>query len=120
MSGLVCVTYRRPIIAVALLGIAASWFLPHVILAIHEAHGMSTAHELHTLRLIDRHRLDEVRTELKNPDYSVEQRIRAVGGLHTYIPILSILLALPFIVITVMAWLSRPTDSETVSSGPTT
>jgi hypothetical protein len=114
------VTYRRSVIAVSLLGIAASWFLPHVILAIHEASGMSTARELHTLGLIDRNRLEQVRIELENPNYSVEQRIRAVGGLQTHIPILSILMALPFIAITVLAWLSRAPDAAAVPNGSTT
>ena len=79
---------------------------------------MSTAHEFHTLRLIDRERLEEVRVELDDSNYSIEQRIRAVGGLRTHIPTLSILLALPFIAIAVLAWLSRPTDCKTEPNDP--
>lgn len=103
--------YRYPALLLCALGIVLSWLLPTMVRAIHDAHGMSTAHEFHAYQLIDRERLEAVRTEYNMPDYSVEQRVRAVGGIHFYLPIVSVILATLFGVIGILVWMA---DSATV------
>jgi hypothetical protein len=51
-----------------------------------------------------------IKTEYSRPDYSVEQRVRAVGGLHIYLPILTWILATLFGVIGILVWMSDPSS----------
>ena len=87
-----------------------SWLLPTIVRAIHDAHGMATAHEFQAYQLIDQERLEAIKTEYSRPDYSVEQRVRAVGGLHIYLPILTWILATLFGVIGILVWMSDPSS----------
>ena len=100
--------YRTPVILLCLLGVVLSWLLPTIVRAIHDAHGMATAHEFHSYQLIDRDRLEAVKTEYDMPDYSVEQRVRAVGGIHIYLPIVTVILATLFGAVGILVWMSDP------------
>ena len=101
-------THRILILASSFAGALLAWILPHIVLAIHAAHGMSTVHELETYRLIDTDRLDELRTEIGNPNYSVAERIRSVGATKIYLPIVSYVLIGVFGLIGFLAWRSSP------------
>lgn len=95
-----------------------SWLLPTIVRAIHEAHGMATAHEFQAYQLIDQDRLEAIKTEYSRPDYSVEQRVRAVGGLHIYLPILTWILVTLFGVIGILVWMSdSPSVGNRAASG---
>jgi hypothetical protein len=102
--------YRTSILLLCVVGVLLSWLLPTIVRAIHEAHGMATAHEFHSYHLIDQDRLEVVRHDFQMPNYSVEQRVRAVGGLHIYLPIVSVVLGLIFAIIGVLTWLSSSSD----------
>ncbi len=104
--------HRKPILLLCVLGIFLSWLLPTVVRAIHDAHRMATAHEFHSYRLIDQNRLEAVKTELHIPHYSVEQRVRAVGGVHIYLPIVTVVLATLFGAIGILVWKSGPAAAE--------
>lgn len=101
--------YRTPALMLCVLGIVLSWLLPTLVRAIHDAHGMATAHEFQAYQLIDQERLETIKTEYSMPDYSVEQRIRAVGGIHIYLPIVTWILATLFGVIGILVWMTDPT-----------
>ena len=95
-----------------------SWLLPTIVRAIHDAHGMATVHEFQAYQLIDQERLEAIKTEYSRPDYSVEQRVRAVGGLHIYLPILTWILATLFGVIGILVWMSdSPSVGNRAASG---
>ena len=100
--------YRTPALLICVLGVVLSWLLPTIVRAIHDAHGMSTAHEFHAYRLIDQERLEAVKAEYDMPDYSVEQRVRAVGGIHIYLPIVTVILATLFGAVGILVWMSDP------------
>ncbi|MEM6473851.1 MAG: hypothetical protein AAF802_30125 [Planctomycetota bacterium] len=108
--------HREPALLLCVLGVFLSWFLPTIVRAIHEAHGMATAHEFHSYRLIDQERLEAVRTEYHIPNYSVEQRIRAVGGVHIYLPIVTGILATIFGALGILVWMSPPDSNSGVTS----
>jgi len=79
---------------------------------------MATAHEFPAYQLIDQERLEAIKTEYSRPDYSVEQRVRAVGGLHIYLPILTWILATLFGVIGILVWMSdSPSVGNRVAAG---
>ncbi len=79
---------------------------------------MATAHEFPAYQLIDQERLEAIKTEYSRPDYSVEQRVRAVVGLHIYLPILTWILATLFGVIGILVWMSDwPSVGNRVASG---
>lgn len=107
--------YRTPALLLCLLGVLLSWLLPTLVRAIHEAHAMATAHEFQTYRLINQERLQEIKTEYDMPNYSVEQRVRAVGGLHIYLPIISLSLAAVFIATGIFVWMSGPVTRPAMS-----
>ncbi len=71
---------------------------------------MATAHEFQAYQLIDKQRLEAIKTEYSMPDYSVEQRVRAVGGLHIYLPIVTWILATLFGVIGILVWMIDPSS----------
>jgi len=100
--------YRTLALLLCVLGVILSWLLPTIVRAIHDAHGMSTAHEFHAYQLIDRDRLEAVKIEYDMPDYSVEQRVRAVGGIHIYLPIVTVILATLFGAVGILVWVSDP------------
>ena len=100
--------HRKPALLLCALGIFLSWFLPTIVRAIHDAHGMATAHEFHTYQLIDQERLETVKAEFGMPNYSVEQRVRAVGGVHFYLPIVSVILGAVFLAIGALVWMADP------------
>lgn len=102
--------YRTPALMLCVLGIVLSWLLPTLVRAIHDAHGMATAREFQAYQLIDQERLETIKTEYSMPDYSVEQRIRAVGGIHIYLPIVTWILATLFGVIGILVWMTDPTS----------
>ena len=54
--------------------------------------------------------VEAFKTEYSRPDYSVEQRVRAVVGLHIYLPILTWILATLFGVIGILVWMSDPSS----------
>ena len=105
-----CLKYRIPALLLCILGIVLSWLLPTLVRAIHDAHGMATAHEFQAYQLIDKQRLEAIKTEYSMPDYSVEQRVRAVGGLHIYLPIVTWILATLFGVIGILVWMTDPSS----------
>ncbi|MFN9445638.1 MAG: hypothetical protein ACK57Y_06335, partial [Pirellulaceae bacterium] len=55
--------YRIPALLLCILGIVLSWLLPTLVRAIHDAHGMATAHEFQAYQLIDKQRLEAIKTE---------------------------------------------------------
>jgi hypothetical protein len=61
-------------------------------------------------QLIDQERLEAIKTEYSKPDYYVEQRVRAVGGLHIYLPIITWILATLFGVIGILVWMTDPSS----------
>lgn len=73
-------------------------------------------HELETYRLIDEQRLQEVRVELNDPDYSVDQRVREVGATHLYLPIVSYILMALFAVVGLLACLANPSPNAPETS----
>ena len=105
--------YRIPALLLCILGIVLSWLLPTIVGAIHDAHGMATAHEFQAYRLIDQDRLEAIKTEYSMPDYSVEQRVRAVGGIHIYLPIVTWILATLFGLICILVWMADPSSVGT-------
>jgi hypothetical protein len=105
--------YRTPALLLCIPGIVLSWLLPTIVRGIHDAHGMATAHEFQAYRLIDQERLATIKTEYSMPDYSVEQRVRAVGGIHIYLPIVTWILATLFGVIGILVWMSNPVSVGT-------
>ena len=104
--------YRSPILALSVLGAALSWILPNIVLAIHAAHGIATVHELESYRLFDNARLEELRVEIGDPDYTVGARIRSVGATHIYLPIVSYIMIGLFCCIGLLAWQSPAPDRE--------
>ncbi len=50
--------------------------------------------------------VEAYREEYDSPDYSIYGRVREVGGLHVYMPILSAVLTLVFGLICLLAWRS--------------
>jgi uncharacterized membrane protein YbaN (DUF454 family) len=103
-----CLKYRIPALLLCILGIVLSWLLPTIVRAIHDAHSMATAHEFQAYRLIDQERLEAIKTEYSMPEYSVEERVRAVGGIHIYLPIVTWILATLFGVIGILVWMADP------------
>ncbi len=77
-------------------------------MGIHDAHAIATVHEFSTYRLIDQQQVEAFQAEYAMPDYSVEARVRAVGGLHIYMRILTFILSGLFIAIGVLVWFSKP------------
>ncbi|MCC9656747.1 hypothetical protein, partial [Rhodopirellula halodulae] len=76
----------------------------------------NTSFRIGSYRLIDQERLEAVRTEHHIPDYSVEQRVRAVGGVHIYLPIVTVILATIFGVVGILVWMSTPETNSSITS----
>ena len=102
--------HRKSIVVLSLLGIAASWVLPLLIRAVYDIHAFSTVREFETYNMIDVDAVEAYRTEYDNPDYSIFGRVRVVGALHIYIPILSSILTCLFASIGILAWRSPPSQ----------
>jgi hypothetical protein len=88
-------------------GIALAWIMPQIILAIHDACGMSTAHEFEVHGLIDHHRLEALRAQQGFENYSIEHSIRANGAIGLYFKYQSWLISSLFGLIALVVLLSR-------------
>ena len=102
--------HRKLLILVSLIGVVASWLLPQLIVAIHETHAFSTVREFELYNMIDVQQVEAYRNEYNSPDYSIFGRVRDVGGLRFYFPVLSTILSSLFIAVAILAWRSAPTD----------
>lgn len=80
-------------------GVALAWILPQIILAIHDACGMSTTHEFEVYGLIDERKLDELRSQEGYENYSIEQRVRSSGATGLYLNYQSVVLTAVFALI---------------------
>lgn len=80
---------RYGMIALFLVGIAASWYLPMLVLAVHETHAYSTYVEFRARGMIDRQAVEEWRKRPGEEDYSIDKRMQQIGGLHSHLPLLS-------------------------------
>ncbi|MEO9932410.1 hypothetical protein [Rhodopirellula bahusiensis] len=108
MSDLNILAHRKSIIVLSLFGIAASWVLPLLIRAVYDAHAFSTVREFEIYNMIDVDAVEAYRTAYDDPDYSIFGRVRVIGALHIYIPILSSFLTCLFALIGILAWRSSP------------
>ena len=104
--------HRKLIIVLSLIGVVASWSLPHLIRAIHEVHAFSTVREFEIYNMIDVQQVEAYRSEYDSPDYSIFGRVRDVGGLRFYFPVLSTILSGLFAAIAILAWRSAPTGGS--------
>ncbi len=105
-------TYRRSIVVLALCGMAAAWLLPLLMLAMHEAHAFSTVREFEIHNMIDVEQVEAYRNAYASADYSIYERVREVGGLRFYFPVLSAILSAIFFAIAVLAWYSIPAGAS--------
>ena len=110
--------HRKLAIAIAALGVAASWFLPLVIRGIHDTHAVSVAAEFRIYKLLDPQRIEEMQERYPAQGYSVEQRVRSVGGLDLYMPVLSCVLSGMFAILGVLVYNSPPRSSCVDASTP--
>lgn len=104
--------YRTTAVFIATLGVMASWLLPGVILAIHDASGISVAAELRIYHLLDPVRVEEMQARFSEDGYSVEQRVRSVGALDVYLPLMSCILSGLFAALGYLSYRSVPVSSD--------
>lgn len=110
--------HRKLAIAIATVGVAASWFLPFVIRGIHDTHALSVAAEFRIYHLLDPHRVKEMQERYPAEGYSVEQRVRSVGGLDLYMPVLSCVLSGMFAILGVLVYKSDSSVARVDASAP--
>ncbi len=103
------------IIFCSVVGICLAWFLPIMLLAFHDAWGMSIATEFDEYELIDEQKLAIVQQEKGTNGYSIEGRIRNSETYGIYTTILSFLMTLPFVLI-IFLLVTRNSSPGIVSS----
>ena len=119
VAGTITLQYRTSIIILSSVRAATSWFLPLLIRAVYETHAFSTVREFEIYHMIDVDAVEAYRTEYDDPGYSIFGRVRVIGALHVYMPILSCILSCLFRLIGVLAWRSTPSDTEADSRATT-
>ncbi len=87
---------RYWLIALNLAGVAMSWVLPSVLLALHDTVAYSTLVEFHSRGIIDKQALEEWKERPGEEDYSPYERMKDIGGLHVYFPVMSSVLTVVF------------------------
>ena len=80
---------RYGMIALFLVGIAASWLIPMLVLHLHDTHAFSVYREFAQRGMIDRQAVVEWRKRPGEEDYSIDKRMQQIGGMHFYLPLLS-------------------------------
>ena len=80
---------------------------------------MATVHELESYQLFDNDRLEELRTEIGDPNYTIGARIRSVGATHIYLLIVSSILIGLFCIIGFLAWRSTSPSNTLAASEET-
>ena len=87
---------RYWLIALNLVGVAMSWLLPSALLDLHDTVAYSTLYEFSSRGIIDTAALEEWKRRPGEEDYSPYQRMKDIGGLHVYFPVMSSALTVVF------------------------
>lgn len=106
---------RVSLISLCALGIALTWILPRIVLAIHAACAMGIASEFKGLNLIDEQRLKDLREEKGYEDFSVEHRIRDTGRIEDYLGIQSGIITTVFALIGLIVWCFPSVQASSVA-----
>ncbi len=83
-----------------------------------DTHALSVAAEFRIYHLLDPQRVKEMQERYPAEGYSVEQRVRSVGGLDLYMPVLSCVLSGMFAILGVLAYNSDSSVARVDASAP--
>ncbi len=107
------------ITALCVSGIALTWILPQIVRAIHDVCGMSTTHELEVHGLIDKAKLEELRSQKGYENFSIEQSLRSSGATGLYLNYQSGIVTAVFGLIAVIVFCvpgNKPVAHQTATS----
>ena len=103
---------RCILIGLSVLGIGLSWFLPAVVLAVHDAHARSMCRVLEQIGLIDADGLAAWRARPGEADFRIENTLQQIGSLRSNLPIMSLILTLVFVLIASVAVFTRSPETD--------